>query len=494
VDLEFQPGTTTAYVTGYGADAVFRVRFNPDGTVAEVGLAGAEPFINLAPGGSVPAGLDPLGIAITSAPTQSAYVIHEHSRNVSGISLASQQVTSAIASTDPPTGADAARLQGRRLFVTGTGRWSFKGQAWNSCEACHPDGLTDNVTWFFPRGPRQTPSLDGAYDPRDPTTPRLFNWTAIFDEVSDFELNTRANSGGVGAVVHRAGAAAPAVSDRIVFDGTTAVPPQVATITPQDGLSGAAESVAFRSSTDTPRSVLEDWEQLTRYVASVRAPGAPARLVASEVSAGRGLFTRHHCDGCHGGPRWTLSRRFYTPGEAASHRTTGDLINRTFTIPMGFPAAVAPAPGRFRLAPFDPGNDQLSCALRRVGTYAIGRGVAPADVEILEVRANGFGTFGPMSVNAQGITGFNPPPLVGLAGSAPYLHAGQARTLEELFSDTFRAHHQAFSAGWVPTGSELQALVAFLLSIDDSTATVPVPTRIPGTTEFDPDLCEQFNR
>ncbi|MBI5516781.1 MAG: hypothetical protein HY909_23555 [Deltaproteobacteria bacterium] len=494
LDLDFQPGTTTAYVVGYGSDAVFRVRFNTDGSTAEVGLAGAPGFVNLAPGGAIATGQDPVGIAFASAPTQSAYVINEHSRNVSAVSLTRQEVTAAVASAEPPTGDEATRLQGRRLFVTGTGRWSFKGQAWNSCEACHPDGLTDNVTWFFARGPRQTPALDGAYDPRDRTNPRIFNWTAVFDEVSDFELNTRGNSGGVGAVVHRAGTAPPAASDRIVFDGTTPVPPQVATMTPQDGLSGSSESVAFRTGSGSPRTVLDDWEQLTRYIASVRSPVAPGSLAPSEVTAGRALFTTHHCDGCHGGPRWTLSRRFYTPDEATSHRTTGELINRLFDVPVGFPMAVAPAPGRFRLAPFDPGNDQLSCILRRVGTYATGRGVAPMGVDILEVRANGPTPTTPMTVNAQGVTGYNPPSLVGLATTAPYLHAGQARTLEELFSDTFRGHHQAFSPGWTPSAMELRALAAFLLSLDDSAATVPIPTRVTGPMAFDPDICAQFSR
>ena len=55
---------------------------------------------------------------------------------------------------------------------------------------------------------------------------------------------------------------------------------------------------------------------------------------------------------------------------------------------------------------------------------------------VREVRAD-------MNTNAQGATGFNPPALVGMMVGAPYLHAGNARTLEEAFSNTFAAHHQA---------------------------------------------------
>ncbi len=105
-----------------------------------------------------------------------------------------------------------------------SGRWSLNGQGWNSCESCHPDGQTDNVTWYFARGPRQTTSLDGTFDGQG--NQRILNWTGIFDEVHDFELNTRGNSGGVGAIVHRTndGSTPPRVttSDRIVFDGTAA--------------------------------------------------------------------------------------------------------------------------------------------------------------------------------------------------------------------------------------------------------------------------------
>src|SRR5678816_811354 len=87
---------------------------------------------------------------------------------------------------------------------TGTGRWSLKGQAWGACQTCHSDGLTDNVSWFFARGPRQSTSLDGSFSKKNPHDQRIFNWTAINDEVDDFELNTRGVSGGVGATVKTA--------------------------------------------------------------------------------------------------------------------------------------------------------------------------------------------------------------------------------------------------------------------------------------------------
>jgi hypothetical protein len=116
-------------------------------------------------------------------------------------------------------------------------------------------------------------------------------------------------------------------------------------------------------------------------------------------------------------------------------------------------------------------------------------GVAPTGVQVREVRAD-------MNTNAQGATGFNPPALVGMMVGAPYLHAGNARTLEEAFSNTFAAHHQSLAANFLVDGAgrneQLRQIVAFVLSIDDSTTAIDVP-RLPvagmaGMT-FNPDVC-----
>jgi YVTN family beta-propeller protein len=209
VDMAFVPATRNhvAYITAYGADASFRLRFADDGSVQEVGAA-SMPFINLAPMGMIPAGRLPVGTAVNFAGTH-GFVVNAYTRNVSVMQFSTQTVVAAVASADAPAaGRESAVNNGQRFFVTGLDRWSLRGQAWNSCESCHPDGLTDNVTWFFARGPRQTTSLDGSFDRTG--APRLFNWTAVFDEVHDFELNTRGNSGGVGAIVHRASDGTPA--------------------------------------------------------------------------------------------------------------------------------------------------------------------------------------------------------------------------------------------------------------------------------------------
>jgi YVTN family beta-propeller protein len=491
VDIAFVPMSNIAYITAYGADAVFRLRFNADGTLAEAGSPDV-PFINLDPGGSVPAGQLPTGIAISNN-RANAFVVNASSRNVSVLQFSTQSTVSAAPSAPSPTGMDAVRNTGRRFFVTGLGRWSLRGQAWNSCEACHPDGLTDNVTWFFARGPRQTTSLDGSFDRMG--NQRLFNWTAIFDETHDFELNTRGNSGGVGAIVHRPndGATPPAITnaDRIIFDGTTPVAPQVATTTPQAGLSGSTRQL-MRDGAIMPRSVLDDWIEIDEYVKSIRPPRGLTSLNMADVAAGRALFQMHNCAGCHGGPGWTLSRRFYVPGETNNNPTTGLLRTRMYTAPAAFPAALNPPTAgasrmaTLRLTPMDANNDQINCVLRDVGTFpamldAMQNGIAPMGVRVREVRAN-------MTTAAQGATGFNPPALVGMSTGAPFFHAGNARTLEELFSTTFERHYRALSTNFLQSGdraTEVRQIIAFLLSIDDDTEPVALPT----TLGYNPDLC-----
>src|SRR6185295_6368058 len=88
---------------------------------------------------------------------------------------------------------------GRHLFFTGRGRWSNNG--WSSCGSCHPDGLSDNMTWSFGAGPRQSTALDGSYSHGGGVQKqRVFNWTGIFAEMHDFERNTRGTQGGKGAI------------------------------------------------------------------------------------------------------------------------------------------------------------------------------------------------------------------------------------------------------------------------------------------------------
>lgn len=106
--------------------------------------------------------------------------------------------------------------------------------------------------------------------------------------------------------------------------------------------------------------------------------------------------------------------------------------------------------------------------MRNVGTF----GVADATkTNALERRSDGG--------RAQGRGGYAIPALYGLAVSAPYLHHGQAATLQALFSDErFRSHTEAGATGFLQGGGadrDRDDLINFLLSIDAAATEQSVP-------------------
>jgi cytochrome c peroxidase len=116
-------------------------------------------------------------------------------------------------------------------------------------------------------------------------------------------------------------------------------------------------------------------------------------------------------------------------------------------------------------------------------------GVAPAGGPVIYEKRQD------MSSLAQGQTGFNVPSLFGLSVGAPFFHAGNARTLEEVFdSATFARHHQALAPGFLadPATRDAQVaqLVAYLLSIDESTALEPIPTTSAQGAPTNYDFCQ----
>lgn len=475
-DIGFVRGGGVAYVAANAADSVFRVQydFTQASAVAEVG-APSNIFINLNPAGIAAdkSGQNPIGIATANSDKHKrfAFVANDVTRNVTVIDFNTQAVAGGAAA--PSTFASAAMptagsleddvRKGKRFFNTATGRWSLKGQGWNGCQSCHMDGLTDNVTWFFGRGPRQSVSLDGSFSKRDKNDQRIFNWTAIFDEVADFEGNTRGISGGVGAIVSQKGPP-PDVAHRI-------------TNAAHAGLSGSSEDLAAPANPLglDPPPVLDDWQNIKAYVQSIRPPRRPSNLDGAKISAGKTLFVSDgSCNGCHGGDKWTISKRFYQP----TLGTTTALSAAAWVAPAGFPAALLPAADQ-RFMRFANGNpaalDQLQCILRPVATF----GKADALMgQVVERRQD-------MTTPAQGDqvngNGYNPPSLVGIQVGAPYLHAGNAATLESLFSATFKEHYGTLAPNFlqesdpVERAAKVEQLVQFLLSIDADAQATTIP-------------------
>jgi hypothetical protein len=476
------------YLSAYGTDAAFRmVTDAATGQVTMVGSANNK-FIDLHTDANDRLIRLPIGIATANA-QGIAFVANEGSRDITALSLNAQTIAGAAgnfsilqASAAPTAGsAEEAVLRGKRFFNTGLGRWSLNGEGWGSCGVCHIDGLTDNVTWYFARGPRQSTSLDGSFASKDPMDQRIFNWTAIFDEIADFELNTRGTSGGKGAIVD-------AMDNRINL---------AAEMPPQQGLQGSTSDIADPAgASGHPHSALNDWKEIEAYIKTIRSPRKPTNLVQADVDAGRMLFTganAANCVGCHSGAKWTISKLFYKPGDgpnaATADASTASLSNKSWNTalnsfpqalwPINAPPANAMMDARMRFGAA-PAAEQLQCILRPVGTF----NVAPAAVGVVEVRAD---MTTPAQGNADTGRGFNPPSLLGVQVGAPYFHAGNARTLEELFDDTlFKSHHSsAIAQVFTIDDTKRAQLVAFLLSIDEDEPTLGIPAK--GATGGD--LC-----
>jgi YVTN family beta-propeller protein len=513
-DMDFKPGF--GYVASEGADALFRLTIT-SGAITRVGSATGD-FIDVKTPVASGQGIH-LPIGMVMHPTRGfAFVADDGTRDVTAVDLNTQAVAVSAGGTDfrvtaatglPQTGTpEASQLNGKRLFNTGLGRWSLQGAAWGSCAACHVDGLSDNVTWYFARGPRQSVSLDGTFASNDPTNQRILNWTAIFDEVADFEGNVRGISGGIGALVAQANAPCtiatqatdcpnslvcnaitlkcnPDAKDRI--NQLTQTPQQI-------GLQGSTDEIANPAGTSThPHTVINDWLDITNWIKTIRSPRAPTNLVAADVAAGMAIFSdpaQGNCIGCHSGPKWTISTRFYTPSDtlndAFGSAAATSLSSTSWNRPVpGFPAALFPsttAAKQTMRSGTPPAFEQIQCVLRPVGTIkangAVPTGVSDPAVNVLELRQDmATGAQGAGGTNANDFTvGFNPPSLLGTQVGAPYFHAGNARTLEEAFGAAFVGHHQSPIAQiFNPTAMQIQQLVAFLLSIDESTSPIAVP-------------------
>jgi len=446
IDIDFAANSEFGYIASLLSDSVLRVDFSIDPPVA--GSPSGASFLG--------ASRSPQGIAIAGTQLLTA---NEVARSISHIDLAQQiTVTADVPSaTTPTTAAEIEALQGQRFFNTGLGRWSTNG--WVACVGCHPFGTTDNVTWSFPAGPRQTVDTSASFNVGG-TIQRIFNWTAIFEEVHDFELNTRLVAGGTGAIVrdvalNENGTANTAAQIDILGPGGAGNPLNAFNL-------GSARGAALTGATP------DDWDAIEAYIATLRSPRASTRPLGDPL-AGRSVFEEGGCARCHGGPLWTLSRRTYIPAFNLDDGTDAD--ERLLSL---FDAGI-PSVGDIRpdqlvstdttaltvLA--DDANGPAArhtCVVRIVGTFGA-EGTSARGAE--EIRQNG--------TDAQGVDGFNVPSLLGVGRGAPFLHNGAAETLEELldpageFTTHFRAGNQVFS----PTTQELTDLIAFVASIDDDT-------------------------
>ena len=458
VAIDFK-ANNIAYVASQAGDVVQRVQYSAGTPPIRLGTATGFAQIDIKGATGIKG-----AIGLISAHTaQVLYVNNWLDKSVTVVNLANQAVDSVVRTETLPTAGtpEHAVQNGKKFYFTATGRWATRGVS--SCGSCHPDGLSDNLTWVFAAGPRQTIPMDATFAKANGSDQRALNWTAIFDEVHDFEGNTRGTSGGIGAIVSDS---APVVGSRIDLSVATSLDGGVTT-TQNDFLAGSAKTVV------TLKSVLKDWDEIESYSRTIHANKAPTTLNSADVTAGRTLFTTGKCHNCHGGAKWTVSRVSFNPsperngaravagGVAASGLRTQGVdggaltalpggVGSGDTVKVSVEGGALPDGGAV-------GPERITCVLRKVGTFDI---ASP-----IEKKADG--------TQAQGLKGFNPPSLLGLATSAPYFHHGASATLDAVFTDATAATHLASgNANFTVDATQRRQLVAFLRSIDESTATI----------------------
>lgn len=304
------------YVVSAASNVVVKLKIDPNTGAATVQNDPTDATRVL----EIPTGKNPRGIVIDTS-DQTAYVMNYVSRDISVIDLRGsvEKVTATLKAANlpgPGTPEDKIHV-GKELYYTSigefdpataggapvTGRMSNNG--WGSCSACHPFGLSDNVVWIFPSGPKRTIPQHTDFDRTDPAgkSLRALNWSAERDEEADFELNIRAVSGGAGLIV---GA-----------DGVTQEP-NVANFTP----------LASRGRNQLKVREVAAWDAIEAYIQSgIRAPISPLRGSNDpDIATGQQLFIQANCQSCHGGPQWTSSRVRFNPPPDASLISNGQLI------------------------------------------------------------------------------------------------------------------------------------------------------------------------
>ena len=400
VDLDFDGDFDTAYVVSRAADAVQRVNYD-----AASGITIGTDEVTQIDSARLPEP-DRHRRRVRPAARLRQLLGHAAPRRHRP-RRAERRSTRALGDLPPPgTAEDDVRL-GERFFFTGRGRWSEGGEGYSSCGSCHPDGLSDDITWSFAAGPRQTTSLDGSFSHgAGPQKQRIFNWTAIFDEIHDFERNTRDVSGGLGAIT----------ASRTGQCGNAAEEAAACRCRPT-----ASASRSRRSRTPRPASARTTGTRSTRSCRRIRPPRARLRVSTADRSSA----------GAPSSPA-TAPAPSATAAPAGRCRAASGRRRRPTTTRSDHAVRAADAPTRSgrrtradrrRSRPTPTRRrsrsaaNEVACVLRRVGTFGV-----PGDT-----ATDGRSSRSANGSAAQGAGGFNVPSLYGLSVGAPYFHHGQAR-------------------------------------------------------------------
>jgi YVTN family beta-propeller protein len=470
-----QSGAGTAYAVSAGSDLLVKLNVAADGALSFTGDADTTRYIDLhdpsQPSVSgAQAGKNPQGIAVTSDGTR-AYVANFVSRNVSVVDLLNDSVIAVVPAADLPAPGSQGEtnLVGAEVFFSSRGNFDplpgtnslrnrLSSDGWQSCASCHFKGLTDGVIWQFAAGPRKSVPLNATFNPHNRAQQRVLNYSAIFDEIEDFEINVR-NVSGPGPLA--GGALDPNHGLLLGDNGELDVAPSA--------LNGFARSNAERpqvtvtlpgSTHQVPAlTAMREWVRFAVRTPNAPLAGLPGGPTPDDLTRGRALFQQAGCVQCHGGQPWTISFKDFTSPPATNEIST----ERNPTNFVGNPV----------------GAQYLNRFLRDVGSFNLGvagqgkpfgnnigaeeSAAPPVASGILQPAQDALGR----DYNGDGIgNGFNVPSLLGVYAAPPYLHHGAAESLLAVVADPNHRTANGTLPDRLASPTEQLLVAKFIESID----------------------------
>ena len=300
--IAFRHSSDSGYIISAASDMAVKMDLKADGSPTINAPAAAGQASNVK---RILAGKNPRAMVINADDTR-GYIWNYVSRDVTVVNLGNDTAMGNFVLASQPTNALALRVQrGKEFFNSsigpvlpnnGVNGGLLSDHGWVSCASCHPNGLTDGVVWLFGAGPRFSTPLNSTFSKGSEVIQRALNWSAFFDEVADFELNTRNTAGGRGL---------------ILIPGTTTPDPNVKRFDPPSaGRSG-------------------DRDAITDYFKyGIRGPISPVPDNDIRALEGRRIFQQAGCVTCHNGLLWTSSRIDYTPPPAPSEVVNNQLVRQ----------------------------------------------------------------------------------------------------------------------------------------------------------------------
>ena len=438
-----QAGAGNAYVVSSGSDLLVKLNVDANGVLSFTNGAATTRYIDLndpanTATAETKAGKNPLGIVIRNG---KAYVMNYVSRNMSVVDLATDAVTQVVQTSALPfAGSQDEQLQvGKEIFFSARGHFvrppgttvstdeRLSSEGWQNCASCHFQGLTDGNIFAFGTGPRKSVPLNATWSPSNPNDQRVLNYSAIFDEVQDFEINIRNVSGPGPLITPTNGSVLDPVHGLLISDtGDINFAPAVLNAFARPN-AGRPQLAVQLPGSNTQWPALDAMKEWVRF--SVRTPngllttqelslggGSPTGgLNPTDVAQGRRLFFQAGCQACHGGSKWTISSKDFTSPPAAADIATEAPVTTTI------------------------GAQFLHRFLKDINSFNLGVAGGPNlfgdNIGGIEKNEAGLDALG-NDANGDGKgKGYNVPSLLAIWQVPPYYHNGACETLACVLSN-----------------------------------------------------------